>query len=128
MPKLPPPSEHQFKKGNKGKPKGALNVKTRMIKALLKKVEYPDLYNPNIDGKGPTKVTGPMINYMIESLIKQALKGNTKAFEILIDRTEGPIKFFNNDQDAAEDDFIERVLIQVIDSNGNPIGPTQKSG
>lgn len=119
MAKLPPPVEHQFKKGNKGKPKGTLNVKTRMIKALLRKVEFPNSSKRKIKGEERPKITGPMIDFMIDALIKQALKGNTKAFEILIDRTEGPIKLLNDD--TNESDIIDTIQIKIIGPEGESI-------
>jgi hypothetical protein len=116
MPKVPPPVEHQFKKGNKGKPKGAINIKTRMIKALLKKVEYPDLSKEKDNNGQYPKITGQVIDYMISSLIQLAIKGNTKAFEILIERTEGTVK----QQIETDEEFepIEKILIQIVDQNG----------
>jgi hypothetical protein len=112
MARLPPPVDHQFKKGNKGKPKGTLNIKTRMIKALLRKVEYPDLSKDHIDGQQPPTITGPVVNYMIESLIKQAIKGNMKAFEILLDRTEGKVD--EKPSDDEPDDPISEIRINII--------------
>lgn len=83
-----PPKEHQFKKGNKGKPKGAISLKTRIENALLKSLEYPDLTKPKGSG---AKKKGSMLNFMIDALIAQSLKGNTKAFEILTERVYGKI-------------------------------------
>ena len=113
MAKLPPPVEHQFKKGNKGKPKGALNIKTRIIKALLKKVEYPDISKPKIKGKNRPKITGQMIDFIISSLIQQAIKGNTRAFEILLDRTGIHLESDNDEKHEPN-----KFEIHIIDPNG----------
>lgn len=114
MAKLPPPIEHQFKKGNKGKPKGTLNIKTRMINALLEEIEYPDLNIPSKKGEKPQNITGPVIDYIISSLITQAIKGNMKAVEILLNRTESHLE-----STEEKNDHVNRFELHIIDPNGH---------
>lgn len=88
--KIPIP-EYQFKKGHKGyKKKGTLHLKTRIMNALLRPMEYSDLFQSKSE-KERKKIKGQMIDLVIDSLIQHSIRGNTKALEILLDRTEGKV-------------------------------------
>lgn len=86
-----PPEEYRFKKGNPGgpgRPKGMLNLKNRTLGHLLKPTKYPDLSKDPIIKNGKPKMQesrGVMLDKILASMMNQALKGNTKAAELIVE-------------------------------------------
>lgn len=85
-----PPKEHQFKKGHPpmgGRPKGSLDIKNRIIKMMNEVHEYPNQLSLE---KGKKK-KAELIEHILDAQAKQALRGNTKAAEFFIERTDGKV-------------------------------------
>lgn len=74
--------ETQFKRGNPGKPKGAISI-TGKIKQLC--AEQRKLKNSE-NGKMETKT---IAEWIAISLIKESLKGNIRAIEKMLEYTDG---------------------------------------
>ena len=92
----------------KGKPKGSLNSKTRLIRLLT---VMQDITNP-ITGE----VEGfSVLEQMDIAKIQKALGGDSKAYEILLDRLEGK----PNQADPVGDDI--NIKFEVI--NRVPLPP-----
>ena len=66
-----------------GRPKGLRNFSTIIRKALNEKIEIP------VEGGGKKKIR--LDQAMVIAQIKTALKGNTKAFNAIIDRVDGKV-------------------------------------
>lgn len=81
--------EHQFPKGvsgnPNGRPKGSLNSKTILEKLLAGEEVIKDK-------NGNVVYTMSREEYMHLQQIKQAMKGNTRAYKEILDRTEGAVK------------------------------------
>ena len=77
-----PPKEHQFKKGNPGKPKGARSFKTIFREAARKVAEALKL------GKEPDAIQIEIV----KKGIAQALKGNYSFYKDILDRIYGQAK------------------------------------
>jgi hypothetical protein len=82
MPYKQPPKEHQFKKGQGGRPKGVKNYKTifneaaKAVSEALKLGKEPDAVQVEIVKRG----------------IAQALKGNYNFYKDILDRLYGQAK------------------------------------
>lgn len=66
-----------------GRPKGLRNFSTIIRKALKEKIEIP------VEGGGKKMIR--LDQAMVIAQIKTALKGNTKAFNAIIDRVDGKV-------------------------------------
>lgn len=120
-----PSPKTRFKEGNPGRPKGILNIKTRIINQLLQKTLYPDLANPGVvvgTGKNARKelkkLKGSMADKVIASLIHEAVNGNINAAKILFEWGEG-IPFKGEPEGDDEPVRVTKVEIKVIDPNGH---------
>lgn len=69
----------QFQPGQSGKPKGAVHFKSKIDDYLKKTIKSKD-------GK-----TAEAMDRVVQALMVQAMNGNMKAIQYLIDRVDGPI-------------------------------------
>ena len=87
VPPITPP-ERLWKPGQsgnpKGRPKGIKDIRTQIREILKRKMEVTD----PIDKKTKKMTIGQQI---VTAQVGQALKGNTKAFNALVDRLEGKV-------------------------------------
>jgi acyl-CoA-binding protein len=82
MPYKQPPKEHQFKKGNPGKPKGARSFKTIFREAAKEVAEALNL------GKDPDAIQ----IQLVKRGIKEGMTGNYSFYKDLLDRLYGKPK------------------------------------
>lgn len=106
--KWDPPKETQFKKGWKGgpgRPKGSLNLKNRTLAHLLKATKYPDLSKDPILSAGKPRMKecrGVVFDKILASMVNQALKGNTKAAELVVEWAGEKLLLDENDDPITE--------------------------
>ncbi len=82
-----------FEKGNQigklgGRPKGSRSLSTRLREMLETKITLKD--------KNGVKKTQQGSDWIVESLFRNANKGNMKAVEMVFDRTEGKVPLTMN--------------------------------
>lgn len=110
-----PPVEHRFKPGvsgnPKGKPKGTRDTKT-IINAFFKAKE--EMRDPTTGKLKKLSVK----QRLILAQISQALKGNTKAFNALMDRVDGKVAqpLQHSGTDGAP---LTPTVIQVVGVDGD---------
>lgn len=110
---------HMFKPGQsgnpKGLPKGTVQFKTRLLRRLEEQLEFPDFVNNK-------KKKAEIIDAVVDKLITMALKGNTKALEMIIDRIDGPLKQrleqTSIHQIDMSQDQIKKIASLIIEEDG----------
>ena len=102
--------EHQFKPGVSGnpagKPKGALNITSRIKKLLEMKLDVKDPVTTKPCKKTVSEIIGLR-------LAKEAMGGNIKAVKIILDRTEGKI----SSPEQSSEEWIGEQLQIIVDES-----------
>ena len=111
-----PPIEHQFKKGQSGnengRPVGTQNMSTMLRNILKTEIDIDDPFLKK-------KVRNPVQYVIMLKLTQRALKGDLKAIEILLDRTEGKAKQFI---EHTSGDLTEEEIDQKLRAHAEKLG------
>lgn len=106
--------------GNRnGRPKGSVSL-TTLIKRTLAGDTVAGQKTP--DGR-------PVAEWLVDAMIKQAMKGNSAFMKEIIDRNDGPVPRPEPEPDVSIDDILDesdRIADTLEDEAGGAPGPVEE--